>query len=168
MSTSSHRSEELALISFTMRWVEGVISHWSRVLRKLLPQQSLCSCRFGRRSFQYTPWSVCFLIFTLKKPCVFSWAKIRTDFPENFNFTFFITTLKKKKQNFESDLLNVFNPWTISDCEVWWFDIFDSCSLIQPIRLLTFVPSKKCFWLAYFSMLNESKEHADDTCTLKK
>ena len=89
-------------------------------------------------------------------------------FPWKFQFYILYYDFKKKKQNFESDLPNFFNPWTISDCEVWWFDIFDSCSLIQPIRLLTFAPSKKCFWLAYFSMLNESKEHADDTCTLKK
>ena len=36
--------------------------------------------------------------FHIEKPCVFSWAKIRTDFPENFNFTFFITTLKKRSK----------------------------------------------------------------------
>ena len=42
---------ELALISFPMRWVEGLISHCSRVSRRYHPERSLCSGEFGCRSF---------------------------------------------------------------------------------------------------------------------
>ena len=45
--------------------------------------------------------------------------------------------------------------------ELWWFDIFDSFRLAQPIRL--FDQFWQGFWLAYWSVLNESIEHTHDT-----
>ena len=51
--------------------------------------------------------------------------------------------------------------WTLMVFELWLFDIFDSFSLVQPIRL--FEPFYQGFWLAYYSVLYESIEHADDT-----
>ena len=44
-------NQELTLISFPMRWVEGHISHWSLVLQRSHPEKSLCSCEFRCRLF---------------------------------------------------------------------------------------------------------------------
>ena len=51
--------------------------------------------------------------------------------------------------------------WTLMVCKPQWFDIFDSFSLVQPIRL--FEPFKQGISLAHCSVLNESIEHADNT-----
>ena len=61
--------EELALISFKMRSVEGHISQSSRVLRRCHHEQSSCSCEFGCRPFiKHTPFAVCFPFAMWKKP----------------------------------------------------------------------------------------------------
>ena len=63
---------ELAPISFPMRWVEGHISHCSRVLRRCHSERSSCSGEFGCRSFiKPFPWTVCFLLVMWKNLRVF-------------------------------------------------------------------------------------------------
>ena len=58
---------ELALISFSMSWVEGHISPSKRVLWRCHSKQSSCSCEFGCRSFiEHTLWAICFQIFIWK------------------------------------------------------------------------------------------------------
>ena len=39
-------------------------------------------------------------------------------------------------------------------CRLWWFEIFDSLSFVQPVRL--FEPSYQGFWLAYCSVLSKN------------
>ena len=48
-----------------------------------------------------------------------------------------------------------------AECELWWFDIFDSFSIVQPIRLFELL--KQQFWLPHCTVLHESIEHANDT-----
>ena len=57
--------------------------------------------------------------------------------------------------------VNYCKLWTLTVCKLWLFDIFDSCSLIQPIRL--FEPFYQRCWLAHCSVFYESIEHANYT-----
>ena len=43
-----------------------------------------------RSSIKHSPWAVCSVIVMWKKVCVFLWATIRPDFPEQFTSTFCI------------------------------------------------------------------------------
>ena len=137
-----------------MRWVQGHISHCSRVSRRCHPERSLCSGEFDCCSFiKHSPWTVCFLL-VMWKTCVFLWATIRPSFNVHFTFRFCI----RESKTSDRQLLQTVNFHGIS---LWWFDIFDSFCLVQPMRL--FEPFWQGFWLAYCSVLCEGIEHAYDT-----
>ena len=131
---------EFSLISSPIRWVEGHISHSSRVLRRFHIEQSLCSCEFGCRSFiKHTPW-----------------ASIWPDFAEHFTLRFCIwdKTFWQTCQIRPAELFQCvsnYKLWTLLVCRLWWFEIFDSFCFVQPVRL--FEPSYQGFWLAYCSVL---------------
>ena len=127
----------------------------SRVLRRCHPEQSSCSCKFGCRSFtsleQFLFWLSCV------KTCVFLLVTTRLDFTEYFTFRFCVET-ETPQANVKFDLPKYFSLWTIVDCERWWFEIFKSFKLVQPVRLF-----QEGFWLAYYSVFYRSIEHAEDT-----
>ena len=78
-------NQELTLISFPMRWVEGHISHWSLVLQRSHPISLFLWIPLS--SIHKTlPWAVCFLAAMWKDNRVFLWASIRPDFKEYFTF----------------------------------------------------------------------------------
>ena len=118
-------SEQLRAYSrlFPMRWLEGHTSQGSRVLRfcHFELEQSSCSSKFGCSSLMkhLTPQAVCSLIVMRKNLRIFM-TTIRSDFIEYFTFHF----------------VNYCRLWSLMVCELWWFVIFDSFSLVQPIRLL--------------------------------
>ena len=93
------------------------LSQGSRVLRfcHFELEQSSCSSKFGCSSFmKHTPQAVCSLIVMRK-----NLTTIRSDFIEYFTFHF----------------VNYCRLWSLMVFELWWFVIFDSFSLVQPIRL---------------------------------
>ena len=62
-----------------------------------------------------------------------NWAVIWSHFLKHFTFSCIKT--KNSGNSVKLHLPNFFSLLTIADCELWWFDIFDSPSLVQPIRL---------------------------------
>ena len=124
---------------------EGHISHCDRVLRLCNLEQSSCSGEFGCRSFG----------------CHNS---------AGFHWTFHLHVFQAKVLDSTCQTIQVWKQlqnvnfdgfWTLMDFELWWFDIFDSFSLVQPIRLFELL--QKGFWLVYCSVLYERIEYADDT-----
>ena len=73
-------------------WVEGHISHCSRVLWRCHPERSSCSGKFGCLSFiKHMPWTL--FCLSCEKTCVYLWATIRLKFTEHFTFRFCIFSL---------------------------------------------------------------------------
>ena len=68
-------------------------------------------------------------------------------------------TKKTSGKSVEFDLPNYLSLQTIADCELGWFDIFDSSNLVQPLRLFRLFQQE--FWLAYCNVLDESTKHGD-------
>ena len=143
------------LISFPIRSMEGHISHCSRVSRRCHPERSLCSGKFDCRSLiKHSPWTDVFYLSCEKLACFyepqFCWVSL--------NISLLDSVLETKK--LQAQVLNstrqIFKfstscrMWTLMAFELWWFDIFDSFSLVQPIRL--FEPFWQGFWLAYCSV----------------
>ena len=81
------------------------------------------------------------------------WAIIQLSFTEQFN-----SRIVVKAKNWQAKELN-FTCQTISVCELLQ-NIFDSFSLVQPIRLLESFKDSLC--MAYGGMLFENIKHADD------
>ena len=90
-----------------MRWVEGHISHCSRVLRRCHPERSSCSGEFGCRSLMKKTRLEQFVFYLLcEKTCVFLSATIRLKFTEHFNFRFWIRNQKPSSKSIKFDLPN--------------------------------------------------------------
>ena len=109
---------------------------------------------------QHTSCAVCFC----GRTCVFLWTPIQPEFTEHFTFRLYVRD-KKKKKKLQEKVLN----WTCqtnSVCKllmvwhlmVWHFWQHSSCSTHQIIE-----PFLQGSWYAYWSVLYESIEHADDT-----
>ena len=94
------------------------------------------------------------------------WKNLRVFISHNsaaFHWTFHFQILYWRLKNLPAKVLtstcrslkvcNYRRMWTLMVFKLWWFDIFDSLSLVQPIR---FVPFPVGFWLAYWSVLYEN------------
>ena len=90
--------EYTTLISFPMRWVEGHISHSSRILRRCHPEQSTCSYKFGCRSFiKHTPLAVFFFYFSCIKTCGFFCKPQCGRILLKISLSYIVLRLKKKR-----------------------------------------------------------------------
>ena len=120
-------SKELALISFPMRWVEGLISRSSRVFTALL-SRTIFIFPWIQLSFIHKTHALSNLFSNchVKKNCIFFWATIRPDFSEHSTFR-----LYWKSEKLQAKVLNS----TRRTISLWSFGIFDSFSLVQPIGL---------------------------------
>ena len=82
---------ELALITFSMRWVEDHISHRNRVLRYCHPVQSSRSWKLGCRSFikcgETHNYVSCFFPHFFRAPAASCVFYIRKDHRQSFSIT---------------------------------------------------------------------------------
>ena len=127
------------------------------MLRSIAASLVLSKPQKLHRSFiKHSHWRVCFLVYVKKLACFYEPQFGRI----SLNISLSDSVLDTKKSSGKSvdfDLpisCNYRRMWTLMVFKLWWFDIFDSLSLVQPIRL--FVPFPVGFWLAYWSVLYEN------------